>query len=65
MALPSRKSVVVSVPTGLVDNRRPTSMQIGARSYENLPAFQVAAAFAAAAPRLFAGALMPGFRDGN
>jgi Asp-tRNA(Asn)/Glu-tRNA(Gln) amidotransferase A subunit family amidase len=39
---------VVNVPTGLADNRVPTGMQIAARSYEDLTAFQVAAAFAAA-----------------
>ena len=54
---------VVNVPTGLAGNRVPTGMQIAARSYEDLTAFQVAAAYDAVAPRLFAGDLMPDFRN--
>jgi amidase len=56
---------VLNVPTGLADNHVPTGMQIAARSFEDLTAFQVAAAYAAAAPRMFSGDLMPDFRDGN
>ncbi|MFY9991471.1 MAG: hypothetical protein WAL40_10610, partial [Rhodoplanes sp.] len=54
---------VVNVPTGLAGNRVPTGMQIAARSYEDLTAFQVAAAYDAVAPRFFAGDLMPDFRN--
>ncbi len=54
---------VVSVPTGLADNHVPTGMQVAARSYDDLTAFRVAAAYAGAAPRLFTGDLMPDFRN--
>ena len=50
---------VVNVPTGLADNRVPTGMQVAARSFDDLTAFRVASAYAAAAaPRLFTGDLM-------
>jgi len=54
---------VVNVPSGLAANRVPTGPQIAARSYEDLTAFQVAAAYADAAPRLFTGDLRPDFRN--
>jgi amidase len=54
---------VVNVPTGLADNRVPTGMQVAARSFDDLTAFRVASAYAAAAPRLFTGDLMPDFRN--
>jgi amidase len=54
---------VVTVPTGLADNRVPTGMQVAARSYDDLTAFQVASAYAAAAPRMFTGDLVPDFRN--
>jgi amidase len=56
---------VVNLPTGLADNRVPTGLQVAARSYEDLTAFQVASAYAAAAPRMFTGGLMPDFRDAD
>jgi amidase len=56
---------VVNVPTGLADNRVPTGLQVAARSYEDLTAFQVASAYAAAAPRMFTGGLMSDFRDAD
>lgn len=54
---------VVNVPTGLAANHVPTGMQIATRSYDDLTAFQVAAAYEAAAPRFFTGDLMPDFRN--
>ncbi len=56
---------VVNVPTGLADNHVPTGMQVAARSYEDLTAFQVASAYAAAAPRMFIGNRMPDFRESD
>jgi amidase len=54
---------VVNVPSGLAANRVPTGLQIAARSYDDLAAFQVASAYAEAAPRLFTGDLLPDFRN--
>jgi Asp-tRNA(Asn)/Glu-tRNA(Gln) amidotransferase A subunit family amidase len=54
---------VVNVPTGFDANHMPTGMQIAARSYDDLVAFQVAAAYAQAAPRNFASELFPDFRE--
>ena len=54
---------VVNAPTGFDANRVPTGMQIAARSYDDLIAFQVAAAYAQAAPPLFAGDCLPDFRE--
>ncbi len=56
---------VVNVPTGLADNGVPCGMQVAVRSYDDLTAFQVASACAAAAPRMFAGGLMPTFRSSD
>ncbi len=56
---------VVNVPTGLADNRVPTGMQVAARSYDDLTAFQIASAYAEAAPRMFAGGPMPDFRTSD
>jgi hypothetical protein len=39
-------------------------LQIVADAYEDLDAFQVAAAYAQVAPRFFAGVLVPDYRDG-
>ncbi|MBL6614326.1 MAG: amidase [Reyranella sp.] len=54
---------VVTVPTGLASNRVPTGVQIAARSFEDLIAFQVASSLASAAPQMFTGDLMPDFRN--
>ncbi len=54
---------VVSVPTGLSSERMPTGMQIIAQSYDDLKAFQVAAAYASAAEPLFAGDAFPDFQQ--
>ena len=53
---------VVNVPTGLDRNRVPTGMQIAARAFDDLTAFQVAAAYQAGAPAFFTDDLMPDFR---
>ncbi len=53
---------VVNVPTGLDRHRVPTGMQIAARAFDDLAAFQVAAAFSAGAPAFFTNDLMPDFR---
>jgi len=54
---------VVNVPTGLAAaNGVPTGLQIVADAYEDLEAFQIAAAYAGVAPRFFAGDLLPDFR---
>ncbi len=55
---------VVNVPTGLDRHRVPTGMQIAARAFDDLSAFQVAAAFSAGAPTMFKNHLMPDFRGG-
>jgi Asp-tRNA(Asn)/Glu-tRNA(Gln) amidotransferase A subunit family amidase len=52
----------VNVPTGFDANRVPTGMQIAARSYDDLAAFQVAFAYAQATPQNFSGERMPDFR---
>jgi Asp-tRNA(Asn)/Glu-tRNA(Gln) amidotransferase A subunit family amidase len=54
---------VVNVPTGFDSNHVPTGMQIAARSYDDLVAFQTAAAYAQAAPRFSTGELFPDFRE--
>jgi Asp-tRNA(Asn)/Glu-tRNA(Gln) amidotransferase A subunit family amidase len=54
---------VVAAPTGFDSNHVPTGMQIAARSYDDLVAFQVAAAYAQAAPQLFTGEGFPDFRE--
>lgn len=53
---------VVAVPTGFDSNHVPTGMQIAARSYDDLAAFQVAAAYAQASPQFYTGELFPDFR---
>jgi amidase len=55
---------VVNVPTGVSeDTGVPTGLQIVADAYEDLDAFQVAAAYANVAPRFFAGELFPDYRE--
>ena len=55
---------VVNVPTGLAaGNGVPTGLQIVADAYEDLDAFQIAAAYSAVAPRFFSGDLIPDYRD--
>ncbi|MBI5033199.1 MAG: amidase [Chloroflexi bacterium] len=54
---------VVNVPTGFDSNHVPTGMQIAARSYDDLAAFQVAATYAEAAPQFFARNSFPDFRN--
>jgi Asp-tRNA(Asn)/Glu-tRNA(Gln) amidotransferase A subunit family amidase len=54
---------VVAVPTGLASNHVPTGMQVVARTFDDATAFQVAAAYARAAPQLYTGDRFPDFRD--
>ncbi len=55
---------VVNVPTGVAASTGvPTGLQIVADAYEDLDAFQIAAAYAQTAPRFFSGDLMPDYRD--
>ena len=55
---------VVNVPTGLAaENGVPTGLQIVADAYEDLDAFQVAAAYASVAPQFFTGNLFPDYRN--
>lgn len=55
---------VVNVPTGVAESTGvPTGLQIVADAYEDLDAFQIAAAYAQTAPRFFTGELMPDYRD--
>lgn len=55
---------VVNVPTGVDENTGvPTGMQIVADAYEDLDAFQIAAAYAQTAPRFFSTDLTPDYRD--
>ena len=55
---------VVNVPTGIAaGNGVPTGLQIVADAYEDLDAFQIAAAYAGIAPRFFSGNLVPDYRD--
>ena len=55
---------VVNVPTGIAaSNGVPTGLQIVADAYEDLDAFQIAAAYAGISPRFFSGALIPDYRD--
>jgi amidase len=55
---------VVNVPTGVsASTGVPTGLQIVADAYEDLDTFQVAAAYAQVAPHLFAGNLLPKYRD--
>jgi Asp-tRNA(Asn)/Glu-tRNA(Gln) amidotransferase A subunit family amidase len=55
---------VVNVPTGLAQGTGvPTGLQIVADAYEDLTAFQVAAAYAQAAPPFFTGETFPDYRN--
>ena len=55
---------VVNVPTGLdASTGVPAGLQIVADAYEDLDAFQVAAAYAQVAPPFFTGNLLPDYRD--
>lgn len=54
---------VVNAPTGFDANHVPTGMQIAARSYDDLAAFQVTAAYAHAAPQFYTGELFPDCRE--
>ena len=49
--------------SGQQDTGVPTGLQIVADAYEDLDAFQVAAAYASVAPRFFAGDLLPDYRE--
>ena len=53
---------VVNVPSGLSSQNTPIGMQVVANSYHDEMAMRVAAAYAAAAPQMFSGALVPDFR---
>jgi Asp-tRNA(Asn)/Glu-tRNA(Gln) amidotransferase A subunit family amidase len=52
---------VVNAPSGFDRNGVPTGIQICARSFDDLTAFRVAAAYSDAAPVLFVGDLHPSF----
>jgi amidase len=55
---------VVNVPTGIAaGNGVPTGLQIVADAFEDLDAFQIAAAYAGLAPRFFSEELIPDYRD--
>jgi amidase len=55
---------VVNVPTGVdASTGVPTGLQIVADAYEDLDAFQIAAAYAQTAPRFFTGDLLPDYRE--
>jgi amidase len=55
---------VMNVPTGVAaGNGVPTGLQIVADAYEDLDAFQIAAAYAGIAPGFFRGSLVPDYRD--
>ena len=55
---------MVNVPTGLAEgNGVPTGLQIVADAYEDLDAFQIAAAYAGISPEFFSGSLVPDYRD--
>ena len=53
---------VVSAPVGMTSQGMPVGMQIIGKPYDDLKVFQIAHAYETAAPRLFAGKLMPDFR---
>jgi amidase len=54
---------VMNVPIGIAPNSIPLGMQIIGNTFDDLTAFRVAAAYAAAAPPLFMGDAFPDFRD--
>lgn len=54
---------VVSAPIGIGPGGVPMGMQIVADTFDDLIAFQLAASYARASQPLFAGALLPDFRD--
>ena len=54
---------VVAAPTGLASNGVPTGMQIVAKTYDDVTCMRVAAAYAQAAPQLYAGRRFPDFRS--
>ena len=53
---------VVAVPTGLDRNNMPTGMQIATRTYDDLMAFRIAAAYADTSTALFTGNRFPDLR---
>ncbi len=53
---------VVNVPVGIARNNVPIGMQIVSNTYDDLAAFQVAAAYAQAGVRLYSGDMFPHFR---
>ena len=56
---------VVNVPSGFDRNGVPTGIQICARSFDDLMAFRVAAAYSELAPALFVDDLHPSFSSGS
>ena len=54
---------VVNVPAGIGEQGMPVGMQIVAKPYHGKTTFRIAHAYEEAAPRLFAGKLMPDFRS--
>lgn len=56
---------VVNAPSGFDRNGVPTGIQICARSFDDVTAFRVAAAYSGVAPRLFADDLHPSFASGS
>ena len=53
---------VVNAPAGMTSQGMPVGMQIIGKPYDDLKVFQIAHAYETAAPRMFAGNLMPDFR---
>jgi amidase len=54
---------VMNVPIGIAPNSIPLGMQIIGNTFDDLAAFQVAAAYAEAAAPLYSGDTFPDFRD--
>ncbi len=54
---------VVNVPIGLSSQRMPIGMQVITQAFDDLKAFQVAAAYAAVAEPLFTGDMFPDFQN--
>ena len=57
------RNPIVNVPTGRARNNVPTGMQIIANTFDDLSAFQVAAAYSNAAPLLFSRDAFPDYRS--
>jgi len=56
-------SPVIDAPAGISSQGVPIGMQIIGKSYEDMKVFQIAYAYAALAPKMFTGNLMPDYRN--